>query len=282
MSNPARHRYAVQTRNGPSELFSTLQVKGGDVQVFVKPSTNLELIASSDPIHHEKYSLHQSPNSTGTLITHTVLSKSGEILMKSPTFIKDSKDFLCWNFRSYACPDPANERYRLDAKKKDTVIYLDSSFITNYLTFCYFLIVQKADGNFPEVEGFNLVTQFFEKFSIGAYSTYLNIPNSAIGSFAAVATSIPTIYGRTVIDENIVARGGVQSDEVENIRESLMQSCIRLEFFHRLRFVLKFPDHSESKSIDSRTEFSIKPSPESEVEIMIPILSNATGNLLVM
>lgn len=227
MSSPSRKRFVVPTPDGPHELFSALQVKSGDVQVFVRSALNFEA-RSFETISHEKFSIHRSPASSGTTIVKTLNIASS---LRASAFIEDSSVDLCWLFYARACPDIRNERYRLKVREKDEVIEIAEAPTAEHSLF-FFLLAQRKTGNLENIDGFRLYVKEFEHFNLGVYTTYVDIPTSPMSYQVDITTSNARLDQQPM---SSLPEGGAVSLPLKRVAETVLYFCANIAEVHLLR-----------------------------------------------
>lgn len=253
MSSPSRKRFVVPTPDGPHELFSALQVKSGDVQVFIRSSLNLEA-KSFEAISHEKFSIHRSPDSSGTTIVKTLSIASS---LRASAFIEDSSVDLCWLFYARACPDIRNERYHLKIREKDKLIEIAAAPTTEHSLF-FFLFAQRKTGSLANIDGFLLHVEEFDHFNLGVYTTYVDIPPSPVSYQVDITTSNARLDQQPM---SSLPEGGAASLSIERAAEAVLYFCANLAEVHLLRTAIILQQEVLDSRAKDRVPFLITSTP---------------------
>lgn len=232
-----RVRFMVSYGEHLAELISAQDSPSGDLQIFVRRSTNLELGGRQEmQIEHEKFTVHLSPSSHGTTVTKTV---EGDMKLRAASFVKNSKERLFWVLHGRACPDLTDKRYRKKPSKSDEIITVSAS-LDDARSFSYFIVVQLAGQPFQEIEGFARHSKAFAHFALGIYSTYLPVPSTFLGATVDPSTSDHTLDGVAV--QNLGLSGeGADSYEEHQIEGRLIELTRMLYDMQSVRFRSGFP-----------------------------------------
>jgi len=210
MGSKPKTRFVVEFDGALRELLSVRELPDRSLVVLSRfEQWAVDLESGEETLREsERYSVHMSPQSTGTTLKRTVTLADGRAIT-SVYFVKDSKNSLLSHLYTKACPILSN-RYDLRIREKDALVKIGAFSRGDFTTFIFTVLVGDATRTFPNLRDHSLVTFAFGHFEIAIYSSYLNLPatdNSVTITGATapkrvngIATGVRTSDGKPSID----------------------------------------------------------------------------------
>lgn len=191
-SNRPRTRFTVLLNEEHRALFSVEERADGDLIVFISSEDYFSDISSDRPVSEadryaeNRVSVHRSKISDGRTVKHTMRTISGAT-HKTYSFIRNSKNNLCWPIFSRSVPSLAAPQYNHRPKKKDTSVslgFLDE----NFSTFIYHVLVMSLNRDPPVFLESRMKYHDFRFFRLVIYSNYVNLPTWNVACVAVTGT----------------------------------------------------------------------------------------------
>ena len=143
-------------------------------------------------ITHEKYSVHNSPNSDGTTVNYLQENSAGQ-KRQHASFINGPRNQLCWPLlmhRFRGCD--TNEADRVKANDR---VFVLPAYSSHTFTLILSLVVSDRDLRPPASDSWGLHEMIFSKFRIGVYYSWILSPSHQSSENVQLLTSSPTING---------------------------------------------------------------------------------------
>lgn len=223
----AKVRFVAMYEGRQRQILSAEERRDGSVLLAPRLGLTLTLQGETDPrpIHSEHVSVHSSPQSAGTTITHTTNLKDGRKISNA-AFIKDTGDFLYVPVMYARCGRLDHPTYHGDARPRDTVLEIGSPFVRAHTTcLIYLVVVANPSHSFAQIKGSRLTTHVFRHFTLAVYSTFLNLP-AITPTWTHINVTSPTLIDGSSVGEKF-------SDGMSSIDPSTMEDAV-LDRWQRL------------------------------------------------
>lgn len=182
-------RLVANVNGSEAELISLQENQAGDVQVFIRSALNHEISGADMKTLQEKFSIHVTPTSPGTIIKKTTrLQGQTKVRETKASFVKDSKKSLLWFFYGRGCTSMRAPFYYPKFPADDTVVCI-APYVPADHTLLYILVAQRAGEVAPELQNYRCDVFPFELFQVVVYTTFFNYPSIGRGTTIDSATS---------------------------------------------------------------------------------------------
>lgn len=218
-------RFIYEYNGSSYELFSIQEDKEGGLSLYKKTdqrNLNRENL-SEYPIKEDRYSIHATSKSSGTLIKKSLVLSSGQVTTAAK-FVVDSKKHLLTHIYTKCHAAPTTHQ-TCKPKSKDEVLLIGSFEPHHRTTLVTTTLVTNAAQQLPSIKGYTLTSKTFSLYRIWVYSSYLNIQASNDSLAISWATSPIQVNGEILKDSPQIPRNSLDISELESTLLATKEWC---------------------------------------------------------
>lgn len=230
----SKTRFVVEMAGEQVELFAVQERNDGSLLLLPHRACRY-----TDPalglIKEEHLSVHLSPQSAGTTMKRTCTLKNGRQMTYS-SFVSDSKTALLWPL--FSATAPLFTRGNLRRGSRDRIVTI-TRFHHRSATLFYTVFVSSCGFEHPPWRSpVNLIRVSFEKFEIGVFYSFIQLPSLNTEEIQVPATSPRQVDGVAEAGEREAQRS-FKREEVEPFVTSAFAGLAELMHFRLLQFEIE-------------------------------------------
>lgn len=225
MAKKSKTRFTYMYEGQRYEIFSVCEDGEGGLSIYTK--TDQRIIDSDnneeEGVKENRFSVHASSNSSGTLIKQSVVYEIGKKVTLAQ-FIHSSKETLVAPVYAKCYAKPHSHQL-CRPKGKDEVIACGEFSLTDMTTLVVAVFVTKKDQSLPDFKDYTMFEKSFSNYRVWLYMSFLNIGALNDSSSISLGTSPMQIDGEVVDPFTPTPKASIDVAHLEGAILNMKELC---------------------------------------------------------